>query len=617
MKNGETQRHLDTMDQGSFERLATAVLRETDPKYRLLTHSGVNLDGKTVRSPVDGITFVPGANPPHMIAVHHTTCKREDLKTKWLNDPSKVKPRKGGNPTAPPGDIVKTAQLFEEQKREMPDLQVSLILTTNREPSEALVRKVNIAGNAAGLEVIIWSRSVLAHFLDYDANGQWIRSSFLGIEQERLSDELLRELSRSSLENSGLPDNKELWIDRQLDRALEDAAGQDVVFVVAESGLGKSVACHKLLVAHVEAEGFGLVIPHGIIAESPSLEQTVDATLRHLHPSLVLGAGSEACALASERIPLLMVVEDINKSGQPAALIERLASWSAQGEEREREARWQILCPVWPRILTTLGDEAQKKINKLVLKASSFAPEEGAAAVRRRRARAGIPITQLEAEAVSLALGHDPLLIALQDLTAKSDPGHVIEEFIEGSLRRLAESRGEFTAGEYRKGLRRVAATMLERYCLNPAMAEVAAWFDDTPNTAKILRHVVHFGEIVRVIGPTSDERLAFRHDRVRDWIFADAVADLMRRNAMPVAVLEEPYFAEIIGAALVFDNIPLVAVEQIRIANPLSLFCAMRAFGEPKSNLHNVVLKHSKAWLDDEVVHDPRAPLKIPLIFS
>ena len=607
MNNGETQKYLDAItDQGLFERLATAVLREENPKYRLLTHSGVNLDGKTVRSPVDGIIFVPDANPPHMIVVHHTTCKRENLKTKWLNDPSKVKSRKGGTPTAPPGDLVKTAQLFEEQKREMPDLQVSLILTTNREPPEALVRKVNIAGNAAGLEIIIWSRSALAHFLDYDANGQWIRSSFLGIEQERLSDELLRELSRSSLENSGLPDDKELWIDRQLDRALEEAAGRDIVFVVAESGFGKSVACHKRLAAHVEAEGSGLVIPHGIIAESPSLEQAVDATLRHLHPSLVPGAGSEACALASERIPLLMVVEDINKSGQPAALIERLASWSAQGKEREREARWQILCPVWPRILTTLGDEAQKKINKLVLKASSFTPEEGAAAVRRRRACAGIPITQLEAEAVSLALGHDPLLIALQDPTAKSDPDHVIEKFIEGSLRRLAESRGEFTAGEYRKGLRRVAATMLERCCLDAAMTEVVAWFDQMPSTVEMLRHVLHFGEIVRITEPASDERLAFRHDRVRDWILADAAADLMRRNAMPVTVLEEPYFAETIGAALVFDNLPPAAVEQTGTANPLALFCAMRNFGEPTNNLHHVILEYAKAWLDDETVHRP-----------
>ena len=53
---------------------------------------------------------------------------------------------------------------------------------------------------------MIWSSSYLAHYLDYDAKGQWIRSRFLGIEQERLSVELLHELSQRSLENSFLPE---------------------------------------------------------------------------------------------------------------------------------------------------------------------------------------------------------------------------------------------------------------------------------------------------------------------------------------------------------------------------------------------------------------------------
>lgn len=93
MENRETERTLAAItDQGLFEQLATAVLREADSHYHLLVHSGVNLDGKTIRSPVDGIAFVPGANPPHMIAVHHTTCKRDDLENKWLEAVSKTCP---------------------------------------------------------------------------------------------------------------------------------------------------------------------------------------------------------------------------------------------------------------------------------------------------------------------------------------------------------------------------------------------------------------------------------------------------------------------------------------------------------------------------------------------
>ena len=594
-------------DQGQFERLATAVLREADSRYRLIVHTGVNLDGKTVKSPVDGIMFVAGEYPSHMIVVHHTTCKCKDLEKKWLHDPATVKSHNGGNPTAPPGDFVKTVQLFAEQKQETPNLQLTLFLTTNKEPSETLVRKVRTAGDSAGFEVIILSNSVLAHYLDYNAKCQWIRSRILGIEQERLSDELLHELSGRSLENSILLNDSELWIECQFDQKLENAASRDVVFVVAESGLGKSVACHKRLTAHIGTGGFGLIIPNEIIAEAPSLELAIGATLRRLHPSLVSGEGSQALALASERTPLLMVVEDINKSTQPSLLIERLASWSKQQNNYSSATSWQILCPVWPRILTALGDEARRRINRFVLEASSFTAEESTTAVQRRCEHAGIPITRLNAEALASALGHDPLLIALYDSASTLGSDHVIKTFIEGSLKRLAENRGEFTAGEYRQGLTCFMTALLERRCFNPTMTDVVSWFSDMRETAIILRHIAHFGEIFRVIEPVSDERLLFRHDRVRDWLCADATADLMRCDAMPETVLTDPFFAEIIGAALVQNEIPIETVGQTRSANPLALFCAMRIFGEPSNFLHNTVLKEAEAWLDDETTHGPQ----------
>ncbi|HEX9867197.1 MAG TPA: hypothetical protein VGC99_01160, partial [Candidatus Tectomicrobia bacterium] len=73
-------------DEGLFERLAMAILREANPTYRSLVHPGMNV-GKTVKSPLDGICFVQGADPPHMIAVHHTITARSDLEKKWLHDP--------------------------------------------------------------------------------------------------------------------------------------------------------------------------------------------------------------------------------------------------------------------------------------------------------------------------------------------------------------------------------------------------------------------------------------------------------------------------------------------------------------------------------------------------
>jgi hypothetical protein len=40
-------------DEGLFERLATSILRESNPIYRALVHPGVNVEGKTVKAPVD------------------------------------------------------------------------------------------------------------------------------------------------------------------------------------------------------------------------------------------------------------------------------------------------------------------------------------------------------------------------------------------------------------------------------------------------------------------------------------------------------------------------------------------------------------------------------------
>jgi hypothetical protein len=80
MTSQNTIRKLSEMtNEADFERLAMAILREAKPEYASLLHPGVNPAGKTIKSPVDGISFVIGAQPPHMIAAHHTTCSRNDL----------------------------------------------------------------------------------------------------------------------------------------------------------------------------------------------------------------------------------------------------------------------------------------------------------------------------------------------------------------------------------------------------------------------------------------------------------------------------------------------------------------------------------------------------------
>lgn len=422
-------------------------------------------------------------------------------------------------------------------------------------------------------------------------------------DRECLSENLLRELTQTSLQNNKLPDNAKLRIDRQLDHTLEAVPVGGVIFIVAESGLGKSVACYKRLRTHIEKGGCGLVIQDSTIAEAQSLELAIDKTLRDLHPSLERGAGKEALNLSSVHIPLLLVVEDVNRSDQRSAIIEKLVRWCPPRKE-EDAVTWQLLCPVRPQVLTELDDQVRKKVNRLVVSASAFSGKEGAKAVRRRWEHVGIPISTLEAEEVATALGQDPLLIALQDPKTAPNLYNTIEAFIDGSLRRLTAKREQFTPGEYRHGLRSLATKMLELRCLDVSMSEVASWFDTAYDTVEKLRQIVHSGEIIRTSDSVSDEWLQFRHDRIREWLLSDAARDLFCRESMPKDVVQDPYFAEIIGTALVCGDVPLTAVEHVRTANPLALFYAMCSFKMPTNDLQHAVLRAAETWLDTDSTH-------------
>jgi len=300
MKTGQTiQKLAQITDEGLFESLATAILRDAEPEYRTIAHIGVNEFGKTVKAPLDGISFVPGAQPPHMIAVHHMICARKDLSKKWLHDPSAVKHVKKVHATSPQGDVLKTIAIVADQRKSTPELRATLVLTTNQEPDPKTMGSVVTTANAADIVIDFWRRSRLAHFLDNDPKGQWLRRSFLGVEPERLSLPLLEEFSRSSVSIHAPRDPRKAWINRELDHALAAIGPREVTFLVAPSGLGKTVACYKWLSAHIEEGGVGLVLSHNIVAEALTVDGAVEAALRQLHQGLASGIGSEALALCS------------------------------------------------------------------------------------------------------------------------------------------------------------------------------------------------------------------------------------------------------------------------------------------------------------------------------
>ena len=565
------------------------VLRELDPRCRHLVHVGVNADGRTVKSPSDAIGYVSDEGSLRMVAVHHTTRQRGDLRRKWLADSD--------------SDFHKTLDVFHKQRDRIAELRATLIVTTNREPQEDLVHDIQAAGHEAGMDIEIYTGSGIAHFLDAEPRGQWLRRKYLGVAQSQLSGKLLRELSVKSIEER-LPD-AESWVQRDFDEQLANHSQDPVRLIVGESGMGKTVACLKCLESHIGDGGFGLLVTAEVLGESRTLADAVDTTLRELHPPLAIGQGREALAFASETAPLLVVVEDVNRSASPAGLLEKLANWCKTVQTSKGRVPWRLLCPVWPRTTALLSHNSYKSVSNSSVRLSAFTEEEGIAAVQRRCSE---PLPVLDAKGVATALDYDPLLIALHaDEDSKPEPTAVIRLFVERSLGRLAAGEGRYTAGEYRSALRSLSLELLERKQLEPAFADVVEWMREKTGVADTLREIVRSGEVVRLAGPLERESMIFRHDRVRDHLFADAVAHALSRGELSLSAMSDPYFEEVIGIALAGGEAGMAAIDQVAPANPLAVFSAMRHFRQPRTEAQRRVVRASTVWANSGAPADPR----------
>ncbi|MCY4002687.1 MAG: hypothetical protein OXF33_03135 [Rhodospirillales bacterium] len=593
------QRLARITDAGEFEKLATAVLREQEAHCRRLAHVGVNAKGKTVKSPVDAIVYTSVGGQRHLLAVHHTTCGIEDLRRKWLTNPD--------------SDLRKTMRELEVRRENTPELGATLILTTNKDPQPKLIHEVECASGEARIEIKIWTGSALAHFLDFDPKGQWLRKSFLGVAPTRLSRELLGELSVRSVELAQLQDDPERWVKREVEAKLRKPIGDQVQFVLGNSGIGKSVACLKCLQQHVRAGGFGLIVTDEVLGAALTVEDSIERTLRNLQPSLAAGAGSEALSLMSENEQLLLIIEDINRSAQPSRLVEKLAAWSARAKTGKGGVHWRILCPVWPRTFALAGSNTETIGNQAAALVTSFAPREGVAAVKRRRRG----VTDLEAEAVASALGFDPLLIALHGGSdATPEPETVIQSYVERELQRIAATDGTYTAGEYRDALRRLALEMLDRSQLEPTFAEIRNWTVKEIPMAAMLRDLARHREVIRLEGTTENQRVVFRHDRVRDHLLADSIKDAVCRDELSSKVLSDPYFAEVIGMAIARSGIAMGAIDKVVEVNPLALFCALRHCSRPQADPAQYLVKAAKTWAAGDAWRDsPKEALRFAVL--
>jgi hypothetical protein len=602
-----------------FERLATQVLRRADKNYEAIIHFGINAEGKTIPSPKDGFCLIPGSSPPHFLWVQHTTTASEQLERKWLNEAEDAL-----------GDLIKAGCEAGQMKEDFPDARFTVILSTNqrlpalsggfhRSGKKDLAQVVYARAQQLGLAVIFWEQSRYADFLDTRPEGHWLRKEFFGTCAEMLSEELLAEICRRSLElyRGEQFTSPETWVSRTLDGYVQRAAcGVEEVtsdqtaaqtsvsaavkprepctleLLVGESGTGKSAAAYRFLAQHLANGGRGLYVPTSAIQDSVSLENALDVYLHGLYPNLLPDSARFIPQLIPPNSRFLIVVDDVSRANNPEDIIRKLLAW--------RRTPYLFVSPLRRQLYSEQSFGKQPGV--MIIDIDPMSAEEGRRAVEAVTSAGGRTVSMIEAYEIAARLAYDPLLIGSFGKLLANQDGKDLNALAEDTLGQLVDSRMREAARvslclpyECRQSLQVLTSHMLQEGTLYPIWQDVERWMQNQPDHLAALRAMcLHSG-----LCQLSDEgEFRFTHDRLWEYFAVESIVGFLPSPLEHKNVLYDPYYAEMVGQALLRMPQSEATLNHIREQAPLALVSAIRFMGVPSSDYHALIIKKTSEWV-------------------
>jgi hypothetical protein len=164
---------------------------------------------------------------------------------------------------------------------------------------------------------------------------------------------------------------------------------------------------------------------------------------------------------------------------------------------------------------------------------------------------------------------------------------------------RTLEQSSDAMAVEYLKALRELSLKLLGRLQLEPTISQVLEECAGE-REAKLIRALIAQGTVMyQQAGPDIDPVLRFRHDRVRDWLFVDALADADVREPLHPEAIEDPFLAEVVGEVLAVRDAPQHMLSVAASVAPLSLFHGLRSLPLGREDARARVLAAIGTWLD------------------
>lgn len=605
-------------DAGEFEILATRVLRQIDTDYARVEHMGVNADGKTVKNPVDGFTKVPGTEPALYVMASFSTDQVDNVEKKLLFDHTLSTGKK--YKASDDGDLVKAGRLAQTIREADANAKFVFTFCTNKQPDDSVMQKGYNAGTQLGIEVRFLARSTIRDHLDTKPAGQWLRQQHLGISADLLSLPLLRDVAKENISAylHELFCTREAIVETATTKRLFSMASHPIpttTILTGPSGSGKSVACYQLLSQVMSNGGIGIWVAAETADDSLSLDEAITRTLRGSCPSLGLDAGRIAQALTAHyKVPLIIVVDDVNRTAAPSQCIRKLISWNRRaaaantpsGKTADSRDVPRLVIPAWNHFWNSIARQYRSSPVVGELSTQPMTTDEAHACLE---ACAKQPIGKQTSFDLARRLEFDPILLGLWGkLYGNSPSGHLDAEprtLIADYIRRVVEqctSDGALLPADIHAALDALSERMLTERELYPPWSLVIQWLEDTQLDA--LRQLSVSGGICRVISRDEEDRFVFRHDRLLESALAKPLEACLRDIESNLDIVADPYFTDSLARSLVsLGNAAIVPLMMDHA--PLAVLGALRHLSDPESEIASKVLDRGSRWLSQAVISE------------
>jgi hypothetical protein len=603
---------------GLFEILATRVLREIDPDCAAIVHGGVNAEGKTIPDPLDGFCLVPGSDPPRYVMSAFTLTATNALLRKWLFEHAKYQPsgkrRAAPLSAADDGDLIKAGREAAAIRVKHPTASFILWLCTNRRLDISLQQPVYDEAYKLGIRIRFLEQSCLRDFLDVKPEGQWLRQEHLGIQADQMSKPLLRKLSSDSLReyaaNLDLPSKHEIVNTQAVDsatEALQELGSLDLL--LGPSGVGKSVISHSLLRHHLDRNGLGLWLPAEVAERTMSLSDAIDAVVRSLHPRAGVGSGADVLRFGTPDLPLLLVVDDVNRSTNPVGLLRRIIGWARPVQSTTEKVAPQtnsirIICPAWDVMWFPLRPIFDSKRWIRIQSVGLMRRQESVACLKSGLRERSDDYTNEQLERFAEQIHDDPMLLGLFAKLLVQRPEDNPLNIAEDVIGRMTEhSIGELAAAtktsyvEYQTALGDLCSEMITRKDLHPQWEHVRQWFKSDSVTQTRLLELATQGHVCRLTEIAGVRHLEFRHDRVLEYHLSAAAAGMLSRQTDDHSALEDPFFTPFVGRAIAQVEVPEETLEWIRLRAPVALIAAVSYLPNAASRYADRVVDVARSW--------------------